>query len=199
VTVRMKRLFDIAISGIVAAIIAPLFAVIAIAVVLDSGLPVFYSQERVGRDFRQFRIWKFRSMLPNSSGPRITGRGDSRITRVGRFLRVTKLDELPQLWNVFVGEMSLVGPRPEVFEYVEMYRERYRKILSVRPGITDLASIKFHDEEIVLAAASDLTECYMRHVLPGKLDLAEEYLRKRSLLFDISILLQTFGVLMRVS
>jgi len=195
----MRRSFDIAVSGILVAMIAPLFAAIAVAVVLDSGLPVFYSQERVGRGFRRFRIWKFRSMLRDNSGPRITVQGDSRITRVGKFLRATKLDELPQFWNVFVGDMSLVGPRPEVFEYVEMYRERYLKILTVRPGITDLASVRFRDEESVLAAASDLTEYYARHVLPAKLDLAEEYLQKRSLLFDISILLRTFGVLWRVS
>jgi lipopolysaccharide/colanic/teichoic acid biosynthesis glycosyltransferase len=195
----MRRSFDIAVSGILVAMIAPLFAAIAVAVVLDSGLPVFYSQERVGRGFRRFRIWKFRSMLRDNSGPRITVRGDSRITRVGKFLRVTKLDELPQFWNVFVGDMSLVGPRPEAFEYVEMYRERYVRILTVRPGITDLASVSFRDEESVLAAASDLTEYYARHVLPAKLDLAEEYLQKRSLLFDISILLRTFGALLRVS
>ena len=195
----MRRSFDIAVSGILVAMIAPLFAAIAVAVVLDSGLPVFYSQERVGRGFRRFRIWKFRSMLRDNSGPRITVRGDSRITRVGKFLRATKLDELPQFWNVFVGDMSLVGPRPEVFEYVEMYRERYLRILTVRPGITDLASVSFRDEESVLAAASDLTEYYARHVLPAKLDLAEEYLQKRSLLFDISILLRTFGALLRVS
>jgi len=195
----MRRSFDIAVSGILVAMIAPLFAAIAVAVVLDSGLPVFYSQERVGRGFRRFRIWKFRSMLRDNSGPRITVQGDSRITRVGKFLRATKLDELPQFWNVFVGDMSLVGPRPEVFEYVEMYRERYLKILTVRPGITDLASVRFRDEESVLAAASDLTEYYARHVLPAKLDLAEEYLRKRSLLLDIAILLRTFGVLLHVS
>jgi lipopolysaccharide/colanic/teichoic acid biosynthesis glycosyltransferase len=195
----MKRSFDIGVSAIVVAIIAPLLAAIAVAVVLDSGFPILYSQERVGRGFRRFRVWKFRSMLHNNSGPRITMRGDSRITRVGRFLRAAKLDELPQFWNVFVGDMSLVGPRPEVFEYVEIYRERYQKILTVRPGITDLASVRFRDEESLLATAPDFTEYYAWHVLPAKLDLAEEYLRKRSLLFDISILLQTFGVLWRVS
>ena len=136
------------------AILAPVFAAIAVAVLLDSGLPVLYSQERVGQGFRRFRIWKFRSMRRNNSGHRITARGDSRITRVGKFLRATKLDELPQFWNVFVGDMSLVGPRPEVFEYVEMYRERYRGILTVRPGITDLATMKFRDEENVLGTAS---------------------------------------------
>jgi lipopolysaccharide/colanic/teichoic acid biosynthesis glycosyltransferase len=198
-TAGMKRSFDMAVSGIVVAFLTPLFGAIAAAVLLDSGLPVFYSQERVGRGFRRFRIWKFRSMQHNSFGPGITVRGDSRITRVGKFLRATKLDELPQFWNVFVGDMSLVGPRPEVLEYVEMYRERYRSILTVRPGITDLASVKFRDEENVLAAASDLTKYYAQHVLPTKLDLAEEYLRKRSLLFDISILLRTLGVLLRIS
>lgn len=196
----MKRLFDIAVSGIVIAILAPVFAAIAVAVFLDSGLPVFYSQERVGRGFRRFRIWKFRSMQRNSSGPGITVRGDSRVTRVGEFLRAAKLDELPQFWNVLVGDMSVVGPRPEIFEYVEMYRERYRRILTVRPGITDLASVRFRDEESVLSVApGDLNEYYTQHVLPAKLDLADEYLMKRSLLFDISILLRTFGAVSRVS
>lgn len=198
-TVCVKRSFDIAVSGIVVAILAPLFVAIALAVLLDSGLPVFYSQERVGRGFQRFRIWKFRSMQRNNCVPGITVRGDIRITHIGRFLRATKLDELPQFWNVFAGDMSLVGPRPEVFEYVEMYRERYRRILTVRPGITDLASVRFRDEESVLATASDVTEYYARHVLPAKLDLAEEYLRKRSFLFDIVILLRTFGVILRAS
>ena len=196
----LKRLFDIAVSGIVIFILAPVFAAIAVAVFLDSGLPVLYSQERIGRAFRRFRIWKFRSMQRNSLGPGITVRGDSRITRVGKLLRAAKLDELPQFWNVLVGDMSLVGPRPEIFQYVEMYRERYRKILTVRPGITDLASVKFRDEESVLSAApGGLNEYYTQHVLPAKLDLADEYLKKRSLLFDISILLRTFGVVSRVS
>jgi lipopolysaccharide/colanic/teichoic acid biosynthesis glycosyltransferase len=196
--VGVKRSFDIAVSGIVVALLAPLFVAIAIAVVLDSGFPVLYSQERIGRGFRRFRIWKFRSMQHNDCGPAITARGDIRITRIGRLLRASKLDELPQFWNVFAGDMSLVGPRPEIFEYVDMYRERYRGILTVRPGITDLASVRFRDEEESLAAASNLNEYYARHVLPAKLDLAEEYLRRRSLSFDISILVRTFGVILRV-
>lgn len=195
----MKRSFDMAFSGIVLVMLAPLFAAIAVAVLLESGLPVFYSQERVGRSFRPFRIWKFRSMERNNSGPKITVRGDSRITRVGKLLRAIKLDELPQLWNVFVGDMSLVGPRPEVIEYVEMYRDRYLKILTVRPGITDIASVRFRDEEGILAAAFDATEYYARCVLPAKLDLAEEYVLKRSFQFDMSILLRTFWALLRVS
>jgi len=197
--VRMKRAFDVAASGLALAVLAPVLGVIALAVFLDSGFPVFYSQERVGRGFRPFRIWKFRSMRNNSCGSRITVRGDERITRVGKLLRATKLDELPQLLNVVVGDMSLVGPRPELPEYVEMYHERYRKILVVRPGITDLASVRFYDEETVLAAASEPIEYYVRKLLPGKLELAEEYLRKRSFLFDLSLLLRTFWTVLRIA
>lgn len=195
----MKRAFDMAVSTVTLAVLVPLFAIVAVAVLLDSGFPVLYSQERVGRDFQRFRVWKFRSMHHNNSGPSITTQGDTRITRLGKLLRATKLDELPQFWNVLVGQMSLVGPRPELPEYVEMYGERYRRILTVRPGITDLASVRFRDEESVLAAASDPIEYYARHVLPAKLDLAEEYVRKRSMLLDVSILVRTMGVILRLA
>jgi lipopolysaccharide/colanic/teichoic acid biosynthesis glycosyltransferase len=189
----VKRALDLVVSGVAIVLLAPVIAAIAAAVLLDSGSPVFYGQERVGLDFRRFRIWKFRSMRPSNSGSKITVRGDSRITRIGRVLRATKLDELPQLWNVFVGQMSLVGPRPEVPEYVEMYRNRYEAILTVRPGITDLASIQFRDEEVILAASADPIEYYTSQILPAKLDLADAYLRKRSLLLDMSIILRTLG------
>ncbi len=169
-----------------------MLAVIALAEVLDSGTPVFYSQIRVGRRFRPFRLYKFRSMYSGRRGPSITAATDSRITRAGRVLRATKLDELPQLWNVLLGDMSLVGPRPEVPEYVEAFRQRYREILEVRPGITDLASLRFQNEEQVLAAASDPLQEYRTVVLPAKLDLADEYLRRRSLSLDLSILWRTF-------
>lgn len=193
----LKRAFDIAVSGVTLAVLAPLFAIVALAVLLESGSPVLYSQERVGRGFQRFRIWKFRSMHPNNSGPRITTQGDTRITRIGKFLRATKLDELPQLWNVLLGQMSLVGPRPEIPEYVAMYGERYRKILTVRPGITDFASVRFRDEESVLATAINPSEYYAQHVLPAKLDLAEDYVRQRSILLDIAILLRTVGAVLR--
>ena len=153
---------------------------------------MFYSQIRVGRRFRPFRLYKFRSMYSSRRGPSITAATDSRITRAGRVLRATKLDELPQLWNVLLGDMSLVGPRPEVPEYVEAFRQRYREILEVRPGITDLASLRFQNEEQVLAAASDPLQEYRTVVLPAKLDLADEYLRRRSLSLDLSILWRTF-------
>lgn len=195
----LKRAIDVVASAAVLVLLSPLFAVIALAVVLDSGFPVFYSQVRVGRGFRPFRIWKFRSMRSDRSRTQITVAGDSRVTHVGRILRATKLDELPQFWNVLVGDMSLVGPRPELLEYVEMYRDRYRKILAVRPGITDLASVRFRNEELLLARASDPLSEYARRILPAKLDLAEEYLSRRSLRLDLLILLETFQATLQAS
>lgn len=186
---------DMVLSAAALLVLSPLLAMCALAVLLDSGRPIFFSQVRVGRGFRHFRVWKFRSMRTDPSGPAITVRGDSRLTRVGKWLRAGKLDELPQLLNVLRGDMSLVGPRPELPEYVALYRERYRPILAVRPGITDLASIAFRDEEAILAAASNPLAEYANHILPAKLDLAEEYLRSRSLLLDFSILCRTIRVI----
>jgi lipopolysaccharide/colanic/teichoic acid biosynthesis glycosyltransferase len=190
-----KRLLDVFVSGVALALLAPLGAVLAAAVLLESGKPIFYKQRRVGRGFREFDLYKFRSMRINSHGPSITIGGDRRITRVGAFLRSTKLDELPQLWNVFRGEMSLVGPRPEVPEYVEVFRDRYALILTVVPGITDLASIRFRNEEEILAASSDPLRAYVEEVLPAKLDLAENYLERRSMIFDLRILFRTLRVI----
>ena len=187
----MKRAIDVAVSGIALLVLSPLFVLIGLATIFDSGFPVFYFQERVGWGFRRFRISKFRSMAAKHSGPKITVGGDSRVTRIGKILRATKMDELPQFWNVIAGDMSLVGPRPEIPEYVEMYRARYEKILTVRPGITDLASVCFRDEEGVLAEVANPMEHYAREILPRKLDLAEEYVRRRSGLLDVSILLRT--------
>ena len=187
----MKRAVDFAVSGIALLVLSPLFVLIGLATIFDSGLPVFYLQERVGRGFRRFRISKFRSMEANHSGPKITVGGDSRVTRIGKILRATKMDELPQFWNVVAGDMSLVGPRPEIPEYVEMYRARYEMILTVRPGITDLASVRFRDEEGVLAEVANPMEHYAREILPRKLDLAEEYVRRRSLTLDAWILMRT--------
>jgi lipopolysaccharide/colanic/teichoic acid biosynthesis glycosyltransferase len=176
---------------------SPIMAAVALAVWVDSGTPVLFHQERVGLRFRRFQILKFRTMRTQISGPTVTVAGDDRITRVGRLLRALKLDELPQFWNVLRGDMSLVGPRPEVPEYVELYRKRYAKILAVRPGVTDLASIEFRNEEGVLAGALDPAEYYAQRVLPAKLDLAEEYMRKRSFVFDMSIMLRTVAAVVR--
>ena len=194
-----KRALDIVVSSAVLLLLSPLLLLIAIAVIADSGLPVFYWQDRIGRDFRRFRIVKFRSMRTGPAGPKITVAGDSRVTRAGRILRATKLDELPQFWNVLRGEMSLVGPRPEVPEYVELFRERYRSVLSIRPGITDLASVEFRDEEELLARAADPYREYIDNVLPAKLDLADKYVKQSSFALDLSIMCRTFTVILRKS
>jgi lipopolysaccharide/colanic/teichoic acid biosynthesis glycosyltransferase len=197
--VALKRAIDIVGSGLALLVGLPFLMAIAAAVAIDSGFPVLYRQRRVGRGFRQFHLLKFRSMVASEGGPRITVSGDSRVTRVGRFLRATKLDELPQFWNVLTGDMSLVGPRPEVPEYVEMFRTRYQHILSVRPGITDIASIRFRDEEKLLAQSPEPLREYVERVLPVKLDLADEYLQKRSLRLDLLILVKTLFVMLRTA
>jgi lipopolysaccharide/colanic/teichoic acid biosynthesis glycosyltransferase len=189
-----KRVFDIAASSLLLLFLSPVMALIAAFILVESGLPVLFSQVRIGRRFRPFRIWKFRSMRAGAGGARITVGGDRRVTRIGRILRAGKLDELPQLWNVLRGDMSLVGPRPELPEYVALYRGRYRDVLEIRPGVTDLASLLFHDEEAVLASADDPLRAYAERVLPRKLDLAEEYLQRRSTLLDCSILMRTLLV-----
>lgn len=184
----LKRIFDVAVSAGMLILLSPLLVLVALAVALDSGFPIFYSQIRIGRFLKPFRIWKFRSMRTATTGPSITSGGDLRITRVGKFLRATKIDELPQLWNVLIGEMSLVGPRPEVPEYVELFRARYERILRLRPGITDLASLKFRNEEAILAASLDPAATYREQILPAKLDLAEHYAATRTFWMDVWIL-----------
>ncbi len=195
----LKRVIDIALSVTALAALAPLLTFIAIGVLVDSGWPVLFGQARVGRGFRRFRIYKFRTMRAGQQGPAITAAGDGRVTRVGRILRAAKLDELPQFWNVLKGDMSLVGPRPEIPEYVERFRDRYERILTVRPGITDLASVRFRNEEEYLARSQDPSRAYEEEVLPAKLDLAEEYLRRRSLRLDVAILLRTAQATLRIS
>jgi lipopolysaccharide/colanic/teichoic acid biosynthesis glycosyltransferase len=190
----LKRLFDICAATLALVLLSPLLLILAIAVRTDSRGPVFFRQERVGRGFRPFRIFKLRTMVvdaPRRGGQITAGQDDPRITRVGRFLRRWKLDELPQFLNVVVGEMSLVGPRPEVPRYVEMFRSDYADILSVRPGITDLASIKFRDEASVLAGAANPEQIYVQKILPQKLALAHEYVARASFGLDLRILFQT--------
>lgn len=188
-----KRALDITASAVGLAATWPLLAAIAVAVKVDSKGPVLFGHERVGRGGRRFRTWKFRSMVSDAeqAGPPITTGGDRRVTRVGRVLRATKLDELPQLVNVLVGEMSLVGPRPEVQRYVDLFADDYRRVLAVRPGITDEASIEFRNEEEILARATDPEREYREVVLPRKLELNKEYVRDPSLERDLSILLRT--------
>lgn len=189
-----KRLFDLLMSSLGLLVLAPCLVLIALAIKLDSSGPVFFRQERVGRHGKPFWIHKFRTMRhdPEGQGPQITVGSDQRITRVGAVLRQTKLDELPQLIDVWVGSMSLVGPRPEVPRYVAHYPEDLkRKVLSVRPGITDIASIEYRDESAVLARASDPEQAYITEVMPHKLALAASYVERASVWMDIKLILRT--------
>ncbi len=191
----LKRLFDVACSAIGLVVLSPVLLGAGLATLIDIGWPAIFRHRRVGRNGRIFHLLKFRTMRPGRGGALITVQGDSRITRVGRILRKTKIDELPQLWNVLLGDMSLVGPRPEIPEYVEQFKARYERILAIRPGITDLASIRFRNEEELLAASREPLREYVERVLPVKLDLADEYIRSASFTGDLSILLRTAFVM----
>ena len=189
----MKRFFDIVIAVLGLLVLSPLLLLVSVLIKIDSDGPVFFTQERIGKGFQPFRIYKFRTMSTKASrrGSLITYGNDSRITRIGRFLRRTKLDELPQLINVLRGEMSLVGPRPEVRKYVDLFRNEYNEILKVRPGITDLASLKYQDEAELLAQFANPEQAYVTHVLPDKLRLARYYVDRSSFLFDMRLLIKT--------
>lgn len=190
----MKRLFDIVASGLGLIALSPLFAVLAVWIKADSKGPVFYRQTRVGKDNKDFRLFKFRSMRPDSDklGLITVGGHDPRITKSGYYIRKYKLDEFPQLINVFVGDMSLVGPRPEVRKYVNMYTPEQMRVLSVRPGITSLASIRYRNENDILAASKDPDRCYIERVMPDKLAIDLEYVYRANLWNDIKLILTTF-------
>lgn len=189
----MKRLFDILASGLGLICLSPLFAVLAIWIKADSKGPVFYRQVRVGKGNRDFRLFKFRSMRPDSDrlGLITVGGRDPRVTRSGYYIRKYKLDELPQLINVFKGDMSLVGPRPEVRKYVDMYTPEQLKVLDVRPGITSLASIRYRNENDILAAADDPDRAYVEQVMPDKLAIDLEYVANASLASDLRLIFST--------
>lgn len=189
----MKRAFDIIMAALGLVLLSPLMILIALLIKLTSPGPIFYGQERVGRNFKPFRIWKFRSMVPHADriGGLLTAGRDPRITPVGAFLRKTKLDELPQLWNVLVGDMSFVGPRPEVRRYVEYYRQEYEHILQVRPGITDPASLKYRHESEILGQCADPEHIYLTQILPDKIALARQYIQQQSLWYDLMLIMKT--------
>ena len=189
----LKRLFDLAAAAAGLIILGPVLLAVAALITLYDGRPVFYRGVRIGRHGRLFRVFKFRTMRTDAEkigGPSTTA-DDPRITRVGRWLRKSKLDELPELINVFVGDMSLVGPRPEVEHYVSLMTDEERVILSVRPGLTDWATLWNSDEGAVLAGAADPEKAYLELIRPEKIRLQLEYVRRRSFWVDLVILVQT--------
>ncbi len=193
----LKRAFDLGFSVGALLVLVPLLLAMALWIKLDSPGPVLFRQTRVGRGGRDFRICKFRTMTVDAeaSGPQLTVGADRRITRSGAWLRKYKVDEIPQFFNVVLGDMSIVGPRPEVRRYVDLYAPQVREtVLSVRPGITDLASIEYRDENALLAASADPERTYIEQVMPAKLALCERYIRERSFLGDLRIIGRSMSV-----
>jgi lipopolysaccharide/colanic/teichoic acid biosynthesis glycosyltransferase len=194
--IRMRRrsqwakvAFDRALAALGIVLFFPVLVVLAVIILADDGWPVLFTQERIGRGFRPFRLLKFRSMRLKRTGPRVTAGGDPRVTRSGRFLRRFKLDELPQLWNVIRGEMSLVGPRPEVPEYVIASDPAWLSVMEVKPGITDLASLVYRHEEDILSGHNNPEQFYRESILPAKLQLNIRYLCTASLWLDLRLVL----------
>lgn len=194
----MKRFFDVLFSGVLIIVLVPLGIVVSILIVLDDFGSPFFVQQRVGLNGKNFGLLKFRSMRKNaeSKGQLTVGMKDNRITRSGYFIRKYKIDELPQLVNVFLGEMSVVGPRPEVPKYVLLYNEEQQNVLSIKPGITDFASIEYVRENELLSASSDPEETYIKEIMPAKLELNLKYVREQSFLTDMKIILQTIKAIL---
>jgi len=195
----VKRLFDVVASGLGLIVLSPLFLILAIWIKMDSKGPVFYRQVRVGRGNKDFRIFKFRSMRVGADkGSLVTiGGHDSRVTKSGYFIRKFKFDELPQLINVFVGDMSLVGPRPEVRHYVDYWTPEQMHVLDVRPGITDPASIRFRNENEMMGKAEDPEKYYIEVIMQEKIKLYLEYVEKHSFWYDIGLIFKTFFVIVK--
>ncbi|MBK8982141.1 MAG: sugar transferase [Ignavibacteria bacterium] len=193
----IKRTFDIIFSFFGLLFLAPFILIISLLVKAGSKGPAFFIQSRVGRDNKDFGLYKFRSMKTDSdrSGLLTVGNRDPRITGAGFFLRKYKLDEMPQLLNILTGDMSFVGPRPEVRKYVDLYSDEQKKILQVRPGITDLASIKYRNENELLAGADDPEKYYINEIMPDKIRINLEYISDRSLFKDIKVILKTIKAL----
>lgn len=192
-----KRLFDVVCSALGLLALSPVLLICTALVALTSPGGALFRQERVGRDGRPFTIYKFRSMRRENAGLKISTSSDARITPVGHILRKTKLDELPQLWNVLIGDMSFVGPRPEVAEYVALYDDTQRQVLLVRPGITGLASIRFHNENELLERSEDPNRTYIEEIMPQKLALDLEYIPRASVGYDIRLIFETLRAVVR--
>ena len=189
----IKRLLDflISLSGII--ILLPIFILLAFLIIVNSGFPIFYIQKRVGKNSIDFNLVKFRTMKKNSdkSGLLTVGGRDLRITAIGYYLRKYKLDELPQLFNVLIGNMSLVGPRPEVRKYVDLYNDHQKKVLLIKPGITDYASLEYFSENDLLAKSTNPEETYIKEIMPAKLELNAKYINEMGLKTDFKIILKT--------
>lgn len=195
----MKKIFDLSFALIGTILLSPLFLIAAIWIKIDSKGKIFYKQTRVGKNNTDFSLYKFRTMRADSdkSGLLTVGGRDNRITGAGYYLRKFKLDELPQLINIIKGEMSFVGPRPEVRKYVDLYNDEQKKVLSVLPGITDIASIKYRNENELLEKADDPEEYYIEYVMPDKLKLNLEYIEQRSFGNDIKVIFKTLSAIFR--
>lgn len=191
----MKRLLDILFSFLGLLVLSPLLLITAIAVMFDSRGGVFYRQLRVGQNGKDFLLFKFRTMRTGADkkGLITVGGRDSRITRVGYYLRKYKLDELPQLLNVLIGDMSLVGPRPEVRKYVDLYNDEQRQVLSVKPGITDYASIEYSNENELLGKSSNPEKTYIEEIMPHKLQLNQRYIQEQGVVTDLKIIFKTIA------
>lgn len=192
-----KRAFDIVCAALGLLVLSPVLLLCALLVGLTSPGGVLFRQERIGRNGVPFTIYKFRSMRKDNAGLKISTSSDSRITPVGRVLRKTKLDELPQLWNVLKGDMSFVGPRPEVREYTDLYTDEQRQVLLLRPGITGLASIRYRNENDLLSASTDPNRTYIEEVMPAKLALDLEYIPRACVSYDVRLILETLVTVVR--
>jgi len=195
----LKRCFDLALTIPGLLLLLPVLLLVMVLIWLDDHGPIFFRQERIGYKGKTFRMWKFRTMVVNAEalGKQITVGADPRITRIGHFLRKCKLDEFPQLFNIITGEMSLVGPRPEVPRYVAMYSDTQRHVLDVMPGITDPASIKYRDENDILAATDDPEKVYIEQIMPEKIRINLDYVANASLATDLVVILNTLQKLFR--
>lgn len=192
--IKMKRIFDILFSLFILLVFLPIGLVLSIWIILESRGGVFYFQERIGLNGKPFQLWKFRTMVKNAdkSGKLTVGMNDSRITKSGLLIRKYKLDEFPQFINVLLGQMSIVGPRPEVLEYTSLYSEDQRQVLNVKPGITDLASLEYFNENELLGKSDDPQKTYIDVIMPAKIELNKKYLSKPTLLEDLKIIWRTF-------
>lgn len=190
----MKRIFDLFFSLLGIIILSPIYCIIAVLIKLDSKGDILYKQERIGKDEVPFYVLKFRTMVPNAfnKGALTVGSRDPRVTKVGFYLRKYKLDELPQLFNVLFGEMSFVGPRPEVKKYTDLYDQNQKMVLSVKPGITDYASIEYRNENDLLAHSDNPEKLYIEEIMPHKLELNLKYIKNRNIFKDVEIIFLTF-------